>query len=149
MTVGEIIVEETIAPAIMDILTFRVGPFLLGVDVGQVAWLSRVSQGEFDSGTDGALKGIRLLDLRCLCGLAPVGGAEQRRVLVVKHIGDKLGYVVDEVADLIKAEVNTQIQPLPPLVNGQKSWQQLWGVCRWREELVLLVDLEYELPSIR
>jgi len=53
----------------------------------------------------------------------------------------EVAYVVDQVGDFITVNLARQIWPLPPLVERHKRWRGLWGVCAWRDELVLLVDL--------
>ena len=61
--------------------------------------------------------------------------------LVVGGGGGELAYMVDQVGDRITVNMVQQIRPLPPLIERQKRWQRLWGVCAWGDELVLLVDL--------
>jgi hypothetical protein len=64
--------------------------------------------------------------------------------MMVDRAGEMVGYRVDEIGDLITVEIASQVWPLPPLFFVQKRWQQLWGICQWEGELVLLVDLQYE-----
>jgi len=55
-----------------------------------------------------------------------------------------MAYKVDKVGDLISVDMARHVWQLPPLLEVQKQWKQLWGVCQWKEELVMLVDLQYE-----
>jgi chemotaxis signal transduction protein len=84
------------------------------------------------------------MDLRSACGLARETDEEQRQLLVVDRAGEKVGYRVDQVVELITIDIAMYIWPLPPLLEIQKRWRQLWGVCQWENELVLLVDLQYQ-----
>ncbi|HVO83420.1 MAG TPA: chemotaxis protein CheW [Syntrophobacteria bacterium] len=124
--------EGIALPATLDILTFRIGPFLLGTDAGPVARLALLTSGVGDSAPQ--------VDLRLWCGLGPAAGA-RRHLLVVGGAAGEVAYVVDQVGDLITVNLARQIWPLPPLIERHKRWRRLWGVCAWEDELVLLVDL--------
>lgn len=130
--------------ASVSILTFWVGPFLLGVEADQIAQLTRPSnQGSLTPVSEGA-SDLRVTDLRLACGLPGQTDAEHRQLLVVDQAGEKVGYKVDQIGELITIDIAAYIWPLPPLLEIQKRWQQLWGVCQWENELVLLVDLQYQ-----
>jgi hypothetical protein len=126
-------VEQNALPTTVDILTFRVGPFLLGTEAAPVARLARLSNGVRDNAPR--------VDLRRWCGLEPPAAETRRHLLVVGGGAGEVAYVVDQVGDLITVNLARQIWPLPPLIEMQKRWRRLWGVCAWGDELVLLVDL--------
>jgi chemotaxis signal transduction protein len=126
-------VEESALPTTLDILTFRVGPFLLGTEAGPVVRLARLSFGAGDCAP--------LDDLRRWCGLEPTAAETWRHLLVVGGGAGEVAYIVDQVGDLITVNPAGQIWPLPPLIEKHKRWRRLWGVCTWGAELVLLVDL--------
>ena len=128
----------------LAILTFWVGPFLLGVEVDQIAQLIRPSgQRPLDPVSEGA-SDLRVMDLRTICGLPRGTDEEQQQLLVVDQAGEKVGYRVDQIGELITVDIALYIWPLPLLLEIQKQWRQLWGVCQWENELVLLVDLQYQ-----
>jgi len=127
----------------LEILTFWVGPFLLGVEAAQIVHLHRPSEHMFSTNDAGSADDLVMLDLRSACGLSLAREGEEKQLLVVNQAGEKVGYEVDQVGDLITVDLRNHVWPLPPLLQAQKQWQQLWGVCRWRDELVLLVDLAY------
>ena len=133
--------DETTAP--LEILTFWVGPFLLGVEAAQIAQLYCPSEQRFSTNGATSADDLVTLDLRKACGLPSGPTRERKQMLVVKQAGEQVGYEVDQVADLITVDMSRHVWPLPSLLQVQKRWQQLWGVCRWRDELVLLVDLAY------
>jgi chemotaxis signal transduction protein len=135
---------ETNEIATLVILTFRVGPFLLGVEADQIAQLPRTAQQEPPTHGTGVVDELPTLDLRPACGLPPAANEEQWQLLLVKMAGEMVGYKVDQVGDLITVDIARHIWPLPPILDDQKQWQQLWGVCQWADDLVLLVDLQYE-----
>jgi chemotaxis signal transduction protein len=89
---------------------------------------------------------MAVVDLRRRCGLEPLFGAAEARghLLVVPGATGKVAYLVDRVGEIITVNLARQMWPLPPLIERQKCWPQLWGVCEWRDELVLLVDLAWE-----
>ncbi len=130
--------------ATLAILTFWVGPFLLGVEAGQIAQLSRPSGQRLATHTSEEESDPKVMDLRSACGLPLETNEEQRQLLVVDRAGEKVCYRVDQIGDLITIDITMHIWPLPPLLETQKRWRQLWGVCQWENELVLLVDLQYQ-----
>jgi hypothetical protein len=131
-------VEPDTAPSSLAVLTFGVGPFLLGTETAQVA---RLVGPPFTGGDQ-----IPVVDLRRRCGLEPLLGAAvaQGHLVVVAGARGEVAYLVDEVGEIISVDLARQVWPLPVLIEREKSWPQLWGVCEWREELVLLVDLAWE-----
>ena len=130
--------------ATLAILTFWVGPFLLGVEADQIAQLTRPSGQRPLTAVNKEASDLRVMDLRSTCGLPRETNEEQRQLLVVDQVGEKVGYEVDQIGELITVDIAMYISPLPPLLEIQKRWRQLWGVCQWENELVLLVDLQYQ-----
>jgi len=130
--------------ATLAILTFWVGPFLLGVEAEQIAQLTRPSGQRLSTPTSEVANDLKVMDLRSACGLAQETDEEQRQLLVVDRAGERVGYRVDQVGELVTIDIAMYIWPLPPLLEIQKRWRQLWGVCQWENELVLLVDLQYQ-----
>ena len=130
--------------ATLAILTFWVGPFLLGVEAHQVLRLPPPSRQMSPTPDIGSADRLPILDLRTACGLPPAPSENHRQILVIDRGEEKMGYKVDKVGDLISVDMTRQVWKLPPLLEVQKQWKQLWGVCQWNDELVLLVDLQYE-----
>ena len=130
--------------ATLAILTFRVGSFLLGVEADQIAQLTRPSGQRLLTPVSEGASDLKVMDLRSLCGLPRETDKEQRQLLVVDRAGERVGYRVDQVGELINIDIAMYIWPLPPLLEVQKRWRQLWGVCQWENKLVLLVDLQYQ-----
>ena len=135
---------DTDETATLAILTFRVGPYLLGTEAKQIAQLPRPAEQNPLTYENGELDEIETVDLRPDCDLPPATNEDQSQLLMVARAGVMVGYKVDQLGDLITVEISRQVWPLPPLLLIQKRWQQLWGVCQWEDELVLLVDLQYE-----
>ena len=130
--------------ATLAILTFWVGPFLLGVEADQIVRLPPPPR-QMPSIPDLELVDqLPMLDLRTACGLPPAPSEDHRQILVIDRGGEKMAYKVDKVGDLISVDMARHVWQLPPLLEVQKQWKQLWGVCQWKEELVMLVDLQYE-----
>jgi hypothetical protein len=128
----------------LAILTFWVGPFLLGVEADQIVRLPSPHRQNSPIQDIGVDDGLPWLDLRTACGLPPASTEDRRQVLVIDRGGKQVGYEVDMIGDLILVDVARHVWRLPALLEVQKGWQQLWGVCQWKDELVLLVDLQYK-----
>ena len=128
----------------LAILTFWVGPFLLGVEADQIVRLPSPPRQNSPNQDIGSDDGLPRLDLRTACGLPPSSTQDWRQVLVIDRGGEQVGYEVDIIGDLILVDIARHVWRLPPLLEVQKGWQQLWGVCQWKDELVMLVDLRYK-----
>jgi hypothetical protein len=128
----------------LAILTFWVGPFLLGVEADQIVRLPSPTRQNSPNPDIGLVYSLPQLDLRTNCGLPPTSGQDPQQLLVINRGGEQVGYKVDKIGDLILVDMARHVWKLPLLVEIQKRWQQLWGVCQWKDELVLLVDLQYE-----
>lgn len=135
---------ETGEAATLAILTFWVGPFLLGVEADQIVRLPPPPRQLSPTPDLRPVDHLPMLDLRKPCGLPPAPSEVHRQILVVERGGERMGYKVDMVGDLILVDMARHVWRLPPLLEVQKQWKQLWGVCQWKDELVLLVDLQYE-----
>ena len=133
----------------LAILTFWVGPFLLGVEADQIAQLTRPSGQRLSIHASDVASDLKVMDLRSACGLPRETDEERRQLLVVDRAGEKVGYRVDRVGELITIDISMYIWPLPPLLEIQKRWRQLWGVCQGENELVLLEELEETMRILK
>jgi len=127
----------------LAILTFWVGPFLLGVEAEQIVRLPSSPRENSPTADMVLFDSLPKLDLRTTCGLPPAPSEDRRQLLVIDRGGEQVGYKVDKIGDLIVVDMARHVWKLPPLLEVQKRWQQLWGVCQWEDELVLLGDLQY------
>ena len=127
----------------LAVLTFWVGPFLLGVEANQIVRLPSLTRQDSPTADTGLPDNFTRLDLREACGLPPAPSEDGRQLLIIDRGGDQVGYQVDRIGDLISVDMAKFVWKLPPLLEVQKRWKQLWGVCQWKDELVLLVDLQY------
>jgi hypothetical protein len=128
----------------LPILTFWVGPFLLGVEAEQIVKLPSPRRQNSPTLDTGLVDSLPKFDLRTACGLPPAPDEDRQPLLVVKRGEEQVGYKVDKIGDLILVDMARDVWRLPPLLEVQKRWQQLWGVCQWEDQLVLLVDLQYK-----
>ena len=128
----------------LAILTFWVGPFLLGVEADQIVRLPSPPRQSSPTLDIGSVDSFPQLDLRTTCGLPPAPGEDRQQLLVINRGREQVVYKVDKIGDLVLVDVARHIWKLPLLLEIHKRWQQLWGVCQWKDELVLLVDLQYE-----
>jgi hypothetical protein len=128
----------------LAILTFWVGPFLLGVEADQFVWVPKPPRKNQTTLDIGSSDSFPHLDLRTTCGLSPAPAEDRQQLLLINRGGEQVGYKVDKIGDLILVDMARHVWKLPRLLEIHKRWQQLWGVCQWEDELVLLVDLQYE-----
>ena len=99
---------DTDDTATLAILTFRVGPYLLGAEAKQIAQLPRTAEQNLLTYENGELDDIRTVDLRPDCNLPPATNEVQSQFLMVDRAGGMVGYKVDQLGDLITVEPGLQ-----------------------------------------
>lgn len=83
---------------------------------------------------------IPVIDLRKRFGLSAPDPKLDRKVIIAQVDRHVIGLLVDEVTEVISLP-RTEIQPPPRMFKGIQS-DYLHGVCRYREEILLLLNLD-------
>ncbi len=68
------------------------------------------------------------------------------RIIVVEVKGVTVGMIVDSVSEVLRIPQN-KIEPPPPAITGGIETEYLRGVGKWKEELIILLDLEKVLDK--
>ncbi|MBI4735393.1 MAG: hypothetical protein HY766_04935 [candidate division NC10 bacterium] len=112
-------------PLALEILCFRLGGILWGIEAGQVERIARPEEVP-----DGPL-----LDPARILGVAPAESGPERCLLL------RPGAVlpVDEVLDLVPLSSN-DLAALPPLIAGALPDERIWAVGKVGTEVLLLLD---------
>jgi chemotaxis signal transduction protein len=114
--------------ASLEILSFRLGGILWGIEADQVDRIARLEE---------PLEGSTVDPMRAL-GVA-VEESVSRRRLVLRHGSARAILPVDEVLDLVPLAPN-DLAALPPLIADALPDQRIWAVGKMGEEILLLVD---------
>lgn len=112
-------------PLALEVLCFRLGGILWGIEAGQVDRIARPEEALDDP----------LLDPARVLGVAPQESSQGRRLLL--RPGSVLP--VDEVLDLVSLSAN-DLAALPPLIAGALPDQRIWAVGKIGQEILLLLD---------
>jgi purine-binding chemotaxis protein CheW len=88
---------------------------------------------------------IPVVDMRKRFDLPDCGVTSLTRLLIVKVVGQLLGLVVDDVAEVVTVPVK-DIKPPPHLTSGPDA-DCLIGVCLIKDEMVLLLNLDKILST--
>ena len=81
---------------------------------------------------------LPIVNLRRLFGMAPRPADDETRTVIVNIHGRTLGYVVDEVTQVIRLNAD-QIQTLP-LAVAAMAQRSITGVARLEERLLMILD---------
>lgn len=119
----------------MDVVLFRLGPFLLGAPAAQVECIRRGELPQTASKLD-------LLDLRDIFS-APSGEATDFPPVFLELLGGpgRRCIRVDAAEGIVTLNL-TQIRRLPPLIDAHKSHASLCGLAILDEKIAFLVDLD-------
>lgn len=136
---------------ILQLVSFRIGSEEFGVDILKVREINRMltitqvpNAPEF---VDGVInlrgKVIPVIDLRCKLGMPRAEHTKDTRIIVVELEGRTVGFVVDEVSEVLRIPENITEAP-PPMVAGIKA-EYITAVGKLDDRLLILLDLEKTL----
>lgn len=126
--------------------TFYVGGTLMGVDAMQVqevvplASLTRVHHASEHIAGIINLRGqiVTVVDLNCRLGISGQGHSS-RDIFIVSSMGENIGLMVDEAADVIPADLNS-LAPLPANMS-QTQQKFLKGICQSEIPPIAILDI--------
>jgi chemotaxis signal transduction protein len=85
-------------------------------------------------------KVIPVIDLRVRFNLDKTDFDKATRVIVVRFEKEQIGFVVDEVTQVIRI-AKSMVEPTPPLV-GAIGQEYILGICKFSERLIILLDID-------
>jgi purine-binding chemotaxis protein CheW len=131
----------------VELATFYVADLLLGISIREVEEISRSCAVTPVPGAPESVCGVMslrgevvtVLDLRVVLGLGKTERTRQTRNVIVHAAGERIGLLVDRVADVVRA-ARTDLLPPPANMSGADS-AMFQAVYRMESELLLLVDV--------
>ena len=131
----------------VELATCYVGDLLLGIPIHEVEEISRCCTVTPVPGAPGSVCGVMslrgevvtVLDLRVVLGLGKTECSRQTRNVIVHAAGERIGLLVDRVADVVRA-TTADLVPPPANMTGAES-AMFQAVYRMESELLLLVDV--------
>lgn len=85
-------------------------------------------------------KVIPVIDLRIRFSLDKYDFDKATRIMVVRFEKQNIGFVVDEVTEVIRIK-KSMVEPTPPLV-GSIGQEYILGICRYDSRLIMLLDID-------
>jgi purine-binding chemotaxis protein CheW len=86
-------------------------------------------------------KVIPIISLRRKFDLAEAEYDKRTRIMVMEVVGEMMGFIVDEVSEVIRIS-EKEIQPPPPVVSTGIEQECMAGVINQADRLLVLLDLE-------
>ena len=134
-----------------ELVTFRVGDVLMGIDIRQVEEINRHVEVTAVPHAPDCVRGVinlrgevvTVVDLQTILGLPPVEVTEHTRTVVVRSQEEQIGLLVDQIGDVVKARTD-EIDP-PPANLGGLDGRLFKGVHKLETELLIVLDVEAAL----
>jgi purine-binding chemotaxis protein CheW len=131
----------------IELATFYVDHNLLGTDIQQTQEIDRYTDLTPVPHAPPAIRGainlrgdvVTVVDLGVVLGLRPVTIDRLTRIMIVHDETERLGLLVDRVADVIKVATE-DVEPAPANVDALAG-RFLRGVCRLEGELLGVLNL--------
>ncbi len=145
MTVSTLIAAES---ETLEIATFSVGENLIGVDIRQVQEINRNMSIANVPHVPDKVRGVitlrgevaTVIDLRTVLGLDAIDVSRASRNIVLSSNGERVGLLVDSIADVVTA-VSTDIVDPPGSLNGVDA-RFFQGVLKLDGGLLLVLDID-------
>jgi purine-binding chemotaxis protein CheW len=138
---------------LLQLVSFKIGNEEFGVDILKVQEINRMMQitkvpnaPEFVDGVIN-LRGriIPIIDLRIRLGMVKREHDKSTRIVVVELDGKTVGFIVDEVSEVLRIPVNIT-EPPPPMVAGINA-DYITAVGKLEDRLLILLDMEKVLSE--
>ncbi len=133
---------------ILQLVSFKIGSEEFGVDILKVQEINRMMQvtkvpnaPEFVDGVVN-LRGriIPVVDLRTRLQMSRKEHDKDTRIIVIELDGTVIGFIVDEVSEVLRIPRNIT-EPPPPMVAGIDA-DYITAVGKLEDRLLILLDLE-------
>ena len=133
---------------LLQLVSFKIGEEEFGVDILSVQEINRMSLITKVPNTPHFIEGvinlrgriIPVLDLRVKLGLLKLEHNKNTRIVVVELKGQTIGFIVDEVSEVLRIPKNIT-EPPPAMVGGIDS-EYITSIGKLEDRLLILLDLE-------
>ena len=138
----------TAEPETLELATFSVGNNFVGVDLRQVQEINRNMSITRVPHVPPKVRGVinlrgevvTVIDLRIVLGLEPIDVSRTTRNIVLSSGGERIGLLVDSIAD-VETALSTDIVD-PPGSLTEVDGRYFRGVLKMDDELLLVLDAD-------
>ena len=138
---------------LLQLVSFKIGDEEFGVDILSVQEINRMSQITKVPNTPDFIEGvinlrgriIPVIDLRVKLGMTRKDHGKNTRIVVVELKGQTIGFIVDEVSEVLRIPKNITEAP-PEMVGGVNS-DYITSIGKLEDRLLILLDLEKILST--
>ncbi len=138
---------------LLQLVSFKIGDEEFGVDILSVQEINRMSQITKVPNTPDFIEGvinlrgriIPVIDLRVKLGMTRKEHGKNTRIVVVELKGQTIGFIVDEVSEVLRVPKN--ITEAPPDMVGGMNTDYITSIGKLEDRLLILLDLEKILST--
>jgi purine-binding chemotaxis protein CheW len=132
----------------LELATFYVGDMLMGIDIRQIQEIGRQVESTGVPHAPTHVRGVvnlrgevvTVIDLRTVLELPSSSVTQQTRNVIVNSKGERVGLLVDRVADVVIV-ATSEIEPPPANLAGVDG-RFFTGVFKLENELLIILDVE-------
>lgn len=140
--------KELVENEILQLVTFRISNEEFGFNIFQVKEINKMMAITQIPNSLGAIKGvinlrgsvIPVVSLREKLGFPQIESTNSTRIIVVEHQNKSIGFIVDEVNEVLRIASST-IEPVPEMTTNVQS-AFISGVAKLENRLLILLDLD-------
>jgi len=140
--------KEKTENELLQLVTFRIGNEEFGFNIFQVKEINKMMDITQIPNSIGAVKGvvnlrgsvIPVVSLREKLGFSEVEDTNNTRIIVVDYQSKSIGFVVDEVNEVLRIDSST-IEPAPAMTTNVES-AFISGVAKLENRLLILLELD-------
>jgi purine-binding chemotaxis protein CheW len=138
---------------LLQLVSFKIGEEEFGVDILSVQEINRMSQITKVPNTPDFIEGVinlrgrvlPVIDLRVKLGMIRKEHDKNTRIVVVELRGQTLGFIVDEVNEVLR--IPKDITEAPPEMVGGVDCDYITAIGKLEDRLLILLDLEKILTT--
>jgi len=149
--IGELDYDESVYNEDMEVIQLvglKLGEEEYAIDVLKIQEIIRTVEITSVPRTDSFVLGVMnlrgkvipVIDLRVRFTLDKMDFDKETRIIVVRFETENIGFVVDEVTEVIRIN-KKMVEPTPPLV-GSVGQEYILGICKYQERLIILLDID-------
>lgn len=141
--------ETTKINDLIQLVTFKIGKEEFGVEILQVQEIIKMSELTAIPNVDSYVAGIiklrskivTVLDLRIKLGLSQKKYDNNTRIIVVEIKKTTIGFIVDEVKEVLRIPINLTEKP-PSIVSSGVNSEYITGIGKLKDRMIILLTLE-------